>query len=74
MEPPSIETQGAADMSNAKESIHMGLVQRSFALGLAFIATTFIFVSIPVVFTAGADSIVPAIRVAHQSVAALPGV
>jgi hypothetical protein len=42
-------------MDSTRESIRVGLVQRAVAFGLAVLATSFIFTSVPVVFTAGAS-------------------
>lgn len=43
-------------MESAKESIRMDLVSRAIATGLAFIATSVIFTSVTLVFTAGASA------------------
>jgi hypothetical protein len=43
-------------MESTQESIQVGVVQRAVAFGLALLATSFLFTSVPVVFTAGADA------------------
>jgi hypothetical protein len=42
-------------MESTQESIRVGVVQRAVAFGLALLATSFLFTSVPVVFTAGAS-------------------
>ena len=43
-------------MDSTQESIRVGVVQRAIAFGLAVLATSLIFTSVPIVFTAGAAS------------------
>ena len=59
------------EMESAKESIQVGVVQRAVAFGLAVLATSFLFTSVPVVFTAGADTVAQA-QFASAPVARLP--
>ncbi len=47
-------------MDSTTESIRLGLVQRAVALGLAVVATSFIFTSIALVFTATGSPIAQA--------------
>lgn len=62
-------------MENTQESIRMGLTARAVTLGLAVVATSFIFTSTAVVFTAGAgERPVTAQVVAHAPASSVHGV
>jgi hypothetical protein len=60
-------------MESAQESIRMGMVHRAITFGLAVLATSLIFTSVPVVFTAGAES-APVSQLASAPVATLPAI
>lgn len=51
-------------MEIGQESIRVGMVQRAVAFGLAVLATSLIFTSVPVVFTAGASEAVASAQLA----------
>jgi thioredoxin reductase len=54
-------------MESAQESIRMGMVHRAVTFGLAVLATSLIFTSVPVVFTAGAGEAQPARQLASAA-------
>lgn len=61
-------------MESTKESIHMGLVQRACTLGLAVLATSFIFTSVAAIVTAATLDAASTTQFAQATVRALAGV
>jgi len=60
-------------MESTKESIHMGLVQRMYTLGLAVLATSCIFTSVAAVVTAATHDAASSTQLAQAAVSTLAG-
>lgn len=58
-------------MEASQEWIRTGMVRRTVAFGLAVLATSFLFISVPMVLTAGANGVAAA-QVVHVAAATAP--